>query len=422
MSLYGMMRTGVSGMSAQATRLSTVADNIANSGTTGYKGSRAEFSTLVLPSTGGSYNSGGVTSAIQTSISSQGVLQYTTSTSDLAISGDGFFVVQDSSGAMFLTRAGSFVPDSDGNMVNAAGFKLMGYSYANGTPTVTANGFNGLEAVNVASTSLVATASTSGAYSANLPATATAVAAGSLPSDNVAGSQYTAKTSMVVYDNTGGEKMLDVYFTKTGANTWEVAVYDRADATPDTFFPYGTAGDPPLATQTLTFDPTNGQLDTSGFTDIAIPVPGGQNLTIDFAGMTELSGGFTTFDAYVNGNPPSSIKQVEISQDGTVYAQYSDGSFRALYRIPLATVQSPDNLQVLPGNVFTQSSGSGSIRLGFPNEGKFGKVVAGALENSTVDVATELTSMIEAQRSYTANSKVFQTGSELMDILVNLKR
>ena len=422
MSLYGMMRTGVSGMSAQATRLSTVADNIANSGTTGYKGSRAEFSTLVLPSTGGSYNSGGVTSAIQTSISSQGVLQYTTSTSDLAISGDGFFVVQDSSGAMFLTRAGSFVPDSDGNMVNAAGFKLMGYSYANGTPTVTANGFNGLEAVNVASTSLVATASTSGAYSANLPATATAVAAGSLPSDNVAGSQYTAKTSMVVYDNTGGEKMLDVYFTKTGANTWEVAVYDRADATPDTFFPYGTAGDPPLATQTLTFDPTNGQLDTSGFTDIAIPVPGGQNLTVDFAGMTELSGGFTTFDAYVNGNPPSSIKQVEISQDGTVYAQYSDGSFRALYRIPLATVQSPDNLQVLPGNVFTQSSGSGSIRLGFPNEGKFGKVVAGALENSTVDVATELTSMIEAQRSYTANSKVFQTGSELMDILVNLKR
>ena len=422
MSLYGMMRTGVSGMSAQATRLSTVADNIANSGTTGYKSSKAEFSTLVLPSTGGSYNSGGVTSTIQTSISSQGVLQYTTSTSDLAISGDGFFVVQDSSGAMFLTRAGSFVPDSEGNLVNAAGFKLMGYSYANGTPTVTANGFNGLEAVNVASTSLVATASTSGAYSANLPATATAVAAGSLPSDNVAGSQYTAKTSMVVYDNTGGERMLDVYFTKTGANTREGAVSDRADATPDTFFPYGTAGDPPLATQTLTFDPTNGQLDTSGFTDITIPVPGGQNLTIDLAGMTELSTGFTTFDAYVNGNPPSSIQQVEISQDGTVYAQYSDGSFRALYRIPLATVQSPDNLQVLPGNVFTQSSGSGSIRLGFPNEGKFGKVVSGALENSNVDVATELTSMIEAQRSYTANSKVFQTGSELMDILVNLKR
>lgn len=422
MSLYGMMRTGVSGMAAQATRLSTVADNIANSGTTGYKGSRAEFSTLVLPNSGGGYNSGGVTSTVQSSISSQGVLQYTTSTSDLAVSGEGFFVVQDSSGTVFLTRAGAFVPDDAGNLVNAAGFKLMGYSYANGTPTVTANGFNGLEAVSVANTALIATASTSGSYSAKLPAGATAVPAGSLPSDNDVGSEFSAKTSIVAYDNVGGEKLLDVYFTKTGANTWEVAIYDRADATPDTFFPYGAAGDPPLATATLEFDPSNGQLDTSGATDITIPVPGGQNLTIDMSGMTELSGAFTPMDVFVNGNAPSGIKQVDISQDGTVYAQYGDGSFRALYRIPLATVLSPDNLQALPGNVFTQSADSGPVSLGFPNEGKFGKVVSGALENSNVDVATELTTMIEAQRSYTANSKVFQTGSELMDILVNLKR
>lgn len=422
MSLYGMMRTGVSGMAAQATRLSTVADNIANSGTTGYKRSRAEFSTLVIPSSGGSYASGGVTSAIQTAISAPGVLQYTTSTTDLAISGDGFFVVQDAAGIPFLTRAGAFVPDDSGNLVNAAGFKLMGYSYANGTPTVTANGFDGLEPVRITDNSLVATPSTAGVYAANLPLAATTVAPGSLPSDNVAGTQYSAKTSVVAYDNTGGEKLLDIYFTKTGANTWEVSVFDRAEATPDTFFPYGTAGSAPLATQTLTFDPANGQLDLSGATDIAIPVPGGQSLTLDLSGMTELSSGFTLFDAYVNGNPPSSIKQVEISQDGTVYAQYSDGSFRALYRVPLATVQSPDNLQNLPGNVFAESSSSGSVRIGFPNEGKFGKVVSGALENSNVDVATELTSMIEAQRSYTANSKVFQTGSDLMDILVNLKR
>lgn len=423
MSLYGMMRTGVSGMNAQATRLSAVADNIANSGTTGYKRSKAEFSTLVIPSTAGSYNSGGLTSTIQTSIASQGVLQYTTSSTDLAVSGDGFFLVRDSSGATFLTRAGSFVPDSDGNLVNAAGYQLLGYSYANGTPTVTANGYNGLEPVTISDVSLVASASTAGAYAANLPTDATVVPAGSLASDNVAGSQYSAKTSLVAYDNTGGEQLLDVYFTKTGANTWEVAVYNRADADPATTFPYGAAGDPPLATAALAFDPTTGKLDTAtSDLDITIPVPNGQNLVLDLSAMSELSTGFTPFDAFVNGNPPSSIDNVEISQDGTVYAQYTDGSFRALYRIPLATVQSPDNLQVLPGNVFTQSSGSGSIRLGFPNEGKFGKVVSGALESSNVDVATELTSMIEAQRSYTANSKVFQTGSELMDILVNLKR
>jgi flagellar hook protein FlgE len=422
MSLYGMMRTGVSGMSAQATRLSTVADNIANSGTTGYKRSRAEFSTLVIPSAGSSYASGGVTSTVQTSISAQGVLQYTTSGSDLAVSGDGFFVVQDASGKPFLTRAGAFVQNSEGQLVNAAGFKLLGYSLANGTPTVTANGYAGLEPITISQASLVASPSTAGSYSANLPKDATVVPAANLPSANAATAQYSAKTSLVAYDNTGGQVMLDVYFTKTAANTWEVTVFDRANATPGTFFPYGTAGDPPLATETLDFDPTNGQLDAASATNITVPVPGGQSLVLDLSSMTELSTGFTPFDAFVNGNPPSSIERVEISQDGTVYAQYTDGSLRALYRIPLATVTSPDQLQVLPGNVFTESGNSGSVRLGFPNEGKFGKIEAGALESSNVDIAQELTNMIESQRSYTANSKVFQTGSELMEILVNLKR
>lgn len=418
-SLYGMMRTGVSGMSAQATRLATVADNIANSSTTGYKRAKAEFSTLVIPSTSGSYASGGVTANIQTSISAQGVLQYTTSATDLSVSGEGFFVVQDATGLPFLTRAGSFVPDSDGALVNAAGFKLMGYSFANGTPTVTANGFDGMEPVVISDVSLLAAASTLGSYAANLPRDAPVVVPADLPSANAATAQYAAKTSLVAYDDTGGQVMLDVYFTKSAANTWEVAVFDRADATPDTFFPYAN---PALATVTLDFDPTNGQLDALSATDITIPVPGGQNMVLDLSRMTELAADFTPFDAYVNGNPPSSIEVVEISGDGTCYAQYSDGSFRALFRVPLATVQSPDRLTVLPGNVFSQSSESGGIRIGFPNEGKLGKIVAGALENSNVDIAQELTNMIEAQRSYTANSKVFQTGSDLMDILVNLKR
>ena len=419
MSLFGMMRTGVSGMSAQATRLGTVADNIANSSTTGYKKARSEFSTLVIPSSGGTYASGGVTSNVQNNISKGGVLQYTTSATDLAVSGSGFFIVQDSSGVPFLTRAGSFVPDGEGRLVNAAGFQLMGYSYENGTPTVTANGFEGLEPVTISESSLLASPSTGGGLAANLPAAATVVAAGSLPSDNVAGSQYSAKTSLVAYDNLGGEVMLDVYFTKTAANTWEVAVFDQSQATPNTFFPYGAG---PIATQTLDFDGTNGQLTALSATDITIPVPGGQNLLLDMSSMSQLTSGFTLFDAFVNGNPPSSIEVVEISPDGTFYAQYGDGSFRALYRIPLANVQSPDRLQTLPGNIFSQSSDSGSVRIGFPNEGKSGSVVSGALENSNVDIAEELTTMIEAQRNYTANSKVFQTGSELMDILVNLKR
>ena len=419
MSLYGMMRTGVSGMSAQSNRLGTVADNIANSSTTGYKRSSTEFSSLVIPSTPGSYSSGGVTTTVKTAVAQQGVLQYTTSTTDLAIDGKGFFVVQDASGNPFLTRAGSFVPSSDGYLVNSAGFQLMGYSTANGDPTATANGFNGLEPVRIEDSTLVATPTSNGVISANLPVAAATIAPGNLPSANAATAEYSAKTSLVVYDNVGQEVLLDVYYAKTGANTWEVTVYDRADATAGTSFPYGAGA---LATETLTFDPLNGNLAGASATDITVPVPGGGNAVLDLSESTELGSGFTIYDALANGNGPSTVDAVEVAPDGYVYAQYSDGSFRALYRVPLANVASPDRLMVLPGNVFAQSADSGSIQLGFAEEGELGSIVSGALENSNVDIAEELTNMIESQRSYTANSKVFQTGSELMDILVNLKR
>jgi flagellar hook protein FlgE len=169
MSLYGMMRTGVSGMNAQANRLSTVADNIANSSTTGYKRAGTEFSSLVIPSITGNYNSGGVTTSIRYATSVQGDLKYTSSNTDLAINGDGFFVVQDPSGKPFLTRAGSFVPDGEGRLVNAAGFYLMGYNSANGTPSAVTNGFGGLEPVLVSQTELTAVASANGTFTPNLP-------------------------------------------------------------------------------------------------------------------------------------------------------------------------------------------------------------------------------------------------------------
>jgi len=418
MSLYGMMRTGVSGMNAQANRLSTVADNIANSDTTGYKRSSAEFSTLVMPSTGGAYNSGGVTTTIRQAVSDPGVLQYTTSVSDLAVSGDGFFVVQDPSGTPFLTRAGAFVPDAQGRLVNAAGFQLMAYSYANGVPAATVNGFDGLVPVVISDQGMTATPSTEGSYTGNLSAGATPVAAANLPSTNSAGAQYTSKSSMVAYDNLGNKKLLDVYFTNTGAGTWEVSVFDQSKATAGTSFPYAGGA---LGTANLTFDTTTGKL-TGATTGVSFTVPNGASLNLDLSKMTQLGTGFTVSDAQVNGNAPSTIDKVQISKDGTIYAQYKDGSTKALYKIPLADVQSPDQLKALPGNVYAQGTESGAVRVGFANEGKHGSIISGALENSNVDIAEELTNMIAAQRSYTANSKVFQTGSDLMDVLVNLKR
>ncbi len=419
MSLSGMMRTGVSGMNAQANRLSALGDNIANSSTTGYKRSSTEFSSLVLPSTNGTYASGSVTTTVRTAISQQGDLKFTTTGTDLAVNGKGFFVVQDAGGNTFMTRAGAFTPDDQGRLINAAGFQLMGYSYANGIPAANANGFGGLEAIDIRQNEISATASREGIFTANLPADAAEVAAGNLPSDNAVTSTYSAKSSILAYDSLGREVLLDVYSTKTAANTWEVTIYNKADAAPDTSFPYAN---PPMATETLQFDGTTGYLTGASPTGITVAIPGGENLTLDLSRMSQLAQGYTVSTAVVDGAAPSTIDSVEISTSGVVYAQYANGSVRELYRIPLANVESPDRLNTLPGNVFSASYLSGPVTVGFPGEGGTGSIVSGALESSNVDMAEELTTMIESQRSYTANSKVFQTGADLMDILINLKR
>jgi flagellar hook protein FlgE len=419
MSLYGVMTTSVSGMAAQSSKLSTVADNISNSGTTGYKKASAEFSSMVLNAGGQNYTSGGVSAQIRYGVSEQGSLTYTNSLTDLAVSGDGFLVVADASGTPFLTRAGSFVPDSSGDLVNASGHYLMGFSYENGAPDVTANSLTSLTVVNVAQTELEASPSTAGSFAANLTADAAIVAAADLPSANAATAAYTAKASLVVYDNLGGEQRLDVYFTKTATSTWEVAVFDQAGAAAGTGFPYAGGA---LATQTLSFDPTNGHLAAASATTISLTVPGGASLTLDLGDMTQLESDYVVLEAEVNGNAPSAIERIEIDQEGILYAVFENGSREALYQIPLADVPSPNNMLPLPGNVFSPTAESGDVRVGFSGESGFGNLLSGALESSTVDLATELTMMIEAQRSYTANSKVFQTASDLLDVLVNLRR
>ena len=240
-----------------------------------------------------------------------------------------------------------------------------------------------------------------------------------LPSANGAGATSTQKTSLVVYDNLGSEVMLDVHYTKTGANTWEVAVFNQAGAAPGAPFPYAPGS--LITTANLTFDGTTGML-TAPVGGINIAVPNGGAFNLDISGLTQLGMEYTELRVEANGNAPSGIESIEIGSDGTMYAQYENGSFRELYRIPLANVQSPDMLTALPGNVYTPSADSGDLQMGFPGSGGLGAMISGALENSNVDIAEELTNMIESQRSYTANSKVFQTGADLMDILVNLKR
>jgi flagellar hook protein FlgE len=429
-------------MTAQASRLSTVADNIANASTTGYKTASTEFSSLLLPSISGNYNSGAIETDVRYAIDQQGALTYTSSSTDLAISGDGFFVVQDGNGQSFLTRAGSFTPNASGQLVNAAGYTLQGYPYTTSNPTPVVNGFNGLQPVTIGSTSLQATVSTAATFSANVDSNAAIIDTTTNDTPGVTSNTgsgnpvaYTSKSSLKAYDTLGNEVLLDIYFSKTADNTWEVSVYNQANADPTTgAFPYqdpagsGTPVSGPLATDTLTFDSATGQLDTTLPSPTSLSIAGGSIANIpnafsfDFSKMTQLNYDFAVQDASVDGNAPSAIEQVQISADGIVYAQYENGDLTPIYRVGMANVASPDNLNVVSGNVYTPSTDSGVVVLGFAGSSGFGSIVSGALESSNVDLASELTAMIESQRTYTANSKVFQTGSDLMDVLVNLKR
>lgn len=416
MSVYGLMRTGASGMAAQGNRLGAVADNVANVNTTGYKRASTEFSTLVLGENLSDYQSGGVETDVRYAISRQGNLQSTASVTDLAINGSGFFLVEDKD-AVVLTRAGSFVPDGDGLLVNAAGMKLLGYPVQAGGNTVVANGTAGLEQVTVTGLSLVASPSTAGSLTVNLPASSGLIVPADLPSANAATSEYSAKSSLVAFDNVSNEVLVDVYFARVSATDWEVSIYETAAAAPGVGFPYAT---PALSTQTIVFDAANGSL--VGPAVSTFTLPGGSAIDLDFAGTTQLAADYAVLDVDVNGNAPSSVENVEFAQDGFVYVVFESGARQAAYRVPVAIVASPDRLEPVAGNVFRITSDSGDLRIGFPGDGGLGSIVSGALESSNVDLASELTTMIESQRNYTANSKVFQTGSDLLEVLVNLKR
>ena len=498
MSLYGVLRSGVSGMNAQSNKLGTVAENIQNSSTTGYKRASTEFSSLILPSSEGSYNSGSVTSRVRYTIADQGPIAYTTSASDLAISGNGFFVVTDPSGSPYLTRAGNFVKDGrTGNLVNASGFTLMGYKLGAGAVDPSLNSLDGVVPVNMSSFAMQATGSTKGTFKGNLPDSATAavapgtptaadpaaippvpgsvqfpvptlnrgekikfsvgggaeqtfvvttqktgaelaaginaaVAAGTLSGVNASTSptgelvltsidasgntdvtgNYTSvskASSLQVYDKVGNPVKIDIALSKLSDTQWSITVLNGTDpSSPLT----GTT------TMNLNFD-ANGQL--TGSSVLSFGIPGGETFSLDMASMTQLAGEYNVTGTS-NGNAPSAVKDVEFAADGTVYAVYEDGTRVGAYRIPLATVPSPDNLDPRAGNVYETTASSGGYQVGFPGMSGFGSIASGALEGSNVDIGTELTAMIEAQTSYTANSKVFQTGSELLDVLMNLKR
>lgn len=410
MSLYGVMRTGVSGMSAQSNKLSTVSDNIANVNTTGYKRASTEFSSLILKSGSGNYDSGAVETTVRYAISDAGHTQFTTSTTDLAVQGNGFFVVSNANNTQqFLTRAGSFVPDSQGNLVNAAGYYLLGQPGR--VTNFSQNSLSGMQIVNIAQVSQVPVPSTAGTLTTgNLDPKAAVIAGPPGPAS------YSSKSSIVAYDNIGQPVTVDLYMAHTataaGSDTWQVQAYNSA-----TGAALGAVG-------TYTFDTTTagkGALAAASLKTLAIPVTGGATVTLDLSNMTQVGTEFS-FKATVNGSVPAAIDKVDVDDSGFVTAILKNGQQLTLYTIMLADVASPDNLTPEPGNVYSTNLNSGNAQAANAGTGGLGTVQSGALEDSNVDLADELTGMIEAQRGFTANSKSFQTGADLLDVVVNLKR
>ena len=420
MSLFNALRTSVSGLNAQSNALGVISDNIANSATTGYKEANAQFETLLASSGAtGTYESGGVQTDVRYGVTDQGTLATTTSATDLAITGNGFFPVSQNGDNSYLTRAGSFVPDSNGNLINAAGFSLLGYQIGpDGTPSST------LSIVNVSNSNLQYAPTTAGTLAVNLPSTATAVPTTTTTdpqgnttttqptpgTTNSASTQYTDKTSLTVYDDLGTADNLDVYYTKTGTDTWEVTAYKQSDASANGGFPYASSN---LGSVNVTFDPATGNFASGSPTTLNVSL-NGNSIPVSLTGTTQLATAFGVNTASANGNAPSKVSGVTIGTDGTVTEDYSSGAQIATYKIPLATVQSPDNLTSVTGNVYQQSSTSGNVILETAGTNGAGVIKSDSLEQSTVDLATELSNLVTVQRAYEANSKVLQAASDLL--------
>lgn len=426
MSVQSAMRSAVSGLSAQSSRMAAISDNIANSQTVGYKRSTVSFSAMIAQAQGG-YQAGGVAATARTEVSKLGIIQNGTSATDMAVAGRGFFVVTGSGGnAPVLTRAGSFRPDAEGYLVNAAGYRLMGWPLGpdGKAGSVDYDALNTLKPVNIASAGATAQPTTTVSFTGNVPSRETGPDA---PSDPF-------RSSVEYFDPLGNSKRLFIEWQpSTTENQWTLTVTDAAGN------PYGSvdvefassgplAGSPAAytnvtgATPGFAFDPATGKM-----TIEAVAGTGTQSIELSFGAPGSFSGTTQFADDFNpkttrDGAPVGQLQGVEVTEDGRVVGVFSNNTRRALWQIPLADVTNPDGLVPGDGNTFQVSQDSGAARLYDANSGGIGAVVGGALEGSNVDIAEELTDLIVTQRAYSTNAKIIQTADEMLEEAGRLKR
>jgi flagellar hook protein FlgE len=425
--------TAVSGMNANGTALSVIGDNVANMNTHGFKASRAAFGDILSQSLGTSQVGRGVAVTSVKPTFTQGTFENTANVLDLAIGGEGLFIVSDADGT-FYSRAGQFALDKDGNIVNPNGLRLQGYLYSS-TAASSAPVINSIGDINLSTLNSPPNPTSTVSISANLDSRESIPGAFDVTDPN---NTSNFSTSITVYDSLGNGHVVNIYFRKdteaTTGNTWEwFAVVDASAS---------LSGNTEIQAQgTLDFD-NNGALDTesaityplaSGGFDFSGGAADGQAINFNFGtslteggagldGATQFGSTSATIFQNQDGYSSGSLRSITIDQDGTITGIFTNGQTRAIGQIALAKFIAPEELTKMGKNLFAESSGSGQPIICAPGTSGTGQVLSSTLEMSNVDLAEEFVKMIISQRGYQANSRIVSTSDELMAELVNLTR
>lgn len=446
MSLFGSLFSGVSGLAAQSQSMGMISDNVSNVNTVAYKGAEAEFSTLVTRAARSStFSPGGVRAGTRYEIAEQGLIQSSSSPTDVAIDGKGFFIVNnqpDGTGDQLYTRAGNFRTDVLGNLRNAAGFYLQGWALDSNEQVINANQ---VETVNVDLVRGTVAATTTAEAGINLDATQAAFGGAYTPGDlatfnssgGTGGVQPHFARSLDVVDSLGRPHTVTLAFLKdAAANTWNVEVHGEPSELETADHPNGLLasgqvtfnGDGTLASNTLTpvypgggaaGDPIGvNWLDSDGANDSSIDLNLGTVGQAD--GLTQFDADFGTAFVKQNGVEFGELTAISIDEDGYVVASFRNGREQRVYKLPIATFANPLALDPRSGNVYSETQASGPVSMREAGKSGAGGIAPSALESANVDVADEFTKMIVTQRAYSANARVITTTDEMLDELVRI--
>ena len=418
MGLSSSLYSAVSGLQTNAQAMSVTGNNISNSNTTGYKSSSTVFADLLAETISSSSGSSqvGRGSQIQSVYTnfSQGGFESTESSTDLAIDGDGFFIVSSpGEDITYYTRNGAFSFDADGYLVTADGYRVQGSLYNAQGNLVGGN----LTDIQIDLISQIGAQETENVeLNFNLDSDS-----GILAAFDIADPENTSNysTTVTTYDSLGTSHLLTAYFTKSADQTWEWNIVADSDD-----LAAGGAEDLTLlATGVLTFDEfgdlTGG---AEGTTGLIAWGNGSNDQEIDYSfNTTQYDSDSTVFAQDQDGYTSGEVTSLDIASDGTVSVIYSNGEITDIAMISLATFANPDGLKSAGGSLYAATDSSGTANIGYPGESQ-GTLVTQSLELSNVDLASEFVDMITIQSGYNANSRVITTTEEMIEEVLNLKR